>query len=109
MSAEVTVTGWADYLKNHDWGTTLKVTVDQRRKNDDTGEWETVEKTQYDVTYGDQFELGDAKKVTVNGRIVGTSTYTKRDGTQGFAIKVRAESIAEFERPSYTLNEDLPF
>lgn len=108
MSTELTLTGWADNLKSFDWGTALKVTVDQRRKND-AGEWETVEKTQYDVTYGDQFELGDAKKVTVNGRITGTSTYTKRDGTQGFAIKVRAESIAPFERPSYTPTEDLPF
>jgi hypothetical protein len=108
MTAQVIITGWADNLKVFDWGTALTVSVDQRRTND-AGEWETIEKTQYDVALGEAFDLGDAKKVIVTGKIKGTNTYTKRDGTQGFSIKVSATSIERFERPSFTPTEDLPF
>jgi len=93
--AIVTVTGWADNVKNFDWGTALKVSVDVRKKNDATGLWETVDKTTYDVTTSDQLNLADVRQVTVTGRINGTQVFTKRDGTPGTSIKVRAESIVE--------------
>jgi hypothetical protein len=34
------------------------------------------------------------KQVVVSGRITGTNTFQKRDGTAGFSIKVRADSVA---------------
>ena len=99
--AKITVTGWLNDTKTFDWGNVGKVAVDQRRKNDDTGEWETVDKTVYDVVYEGNFP--DAKQATVTGRITGTNVYEKRDGTTGFSIKVRADSVEA------AVETDVPF
>lgn len=90
--ALVTVTGWLNDVKDFHWGRALKVAVDVRKKNDQDV-WETVDKTIYDVTTDSQTALDDVKQVTVVGRIVGTSTFQKRDGSTGSAIRVRAESV----------------
>jgi hypothetical protein len=52
-----------------------------------------VDKTVYDVTTDGKTPLEGVKQVTVKGRISGTSTFQKRDGSTGSAIKVRAESV----------------
>jgi hypothetical protein len=98
--ALVTVTGWLNDAKVFDWGSAAKVAVDVRKKND-SGEWETVDKVTYDVTFDGAFP--DVKQITVTGRIVGLNLYEKRDGTSGASIKVRAESVAPAEE------DDLPF
>jgi hypothetical protein len=91
--ASVTVTGWLNDVKDFDWGRALKVSVDVRKKNHQE-EWETVDKTVYDVTTDDKSGMFDGvKQVTVTGRISGTNVFQKRDGTSGFSIKVRGESI----------------
>jgi hypothetical protein len=91
--ASVTVTGWLNDVKDFDWGRALKVSVDVRKKNHQE-EWETVDKTIYDVTTDDKSGMFDGvKQVTVTGRITGTNVFQKRDGTSGFSIKVRGESI----------------
>jgi hypothetical protein len=91
--ASVTVTGWLNDVKDFDWGRALKVSVDVRKKNHQE-EWETVDKTVYDVTTDDKSGMFDGvKQVTVTGRITGTNVFQKRDGTSGFSIKVRGESI----------------
>ena len=91
--AEVTVTGWLNDVKDFDWGRALKVAVDVRKKNHQD-EWETVDKTVYDVTTDDKSGNFDGvKQVTVTGRITGTNVFQKRDGSSGFSVKVRAESI----------------
>ena len=90
--ALVTVTGWLNDVKDFQWGRALKLAVDVRKKNDQDV-WETVDKTIYDVTTDSQTPLDDVKQVTVVGRIVGTSTFQKRDGSTGSAIRVRAESV----------------
>ena len=91
--ASVTVTGWLNDVKDFDWGRALKVSVDVRKKNHQD-EWETVDKTIYDVTTDDKSGNFDGvKQVTVTGRISGTNVFQKRDGTSGFSIKVRGESI----------------
>ena len=90
--AQIQVTGWLNDVKDFDWGRALKVSVDVRKKNHQ-GEWETVDKTVYDVTTDGREPLDGAKQVTVTGRITGTSTFMKRDGSQGAAIKVRAEKV----------------
>ena len=89
--AKIIVTGWLNDTKSFDWGNVAKVAVDQRRKNEATDEWETVDKTIYDVIY--EGYIPEAKQVIVTGRIVSTNTYEKRDGTTGASIKVRADSI----------------
>jgi hypothetical protein len=90
--ALVTVTGWLNDVKDFQWGRAIKVGVDVRKKNDQD-EWETVDKTIYDVTTDSQVALDGVKQVVVVGRIVGTSTFAKRDGSTGSAIRVRAESV----------------
>lgn len=88
----IQVTGWLNDIKGFDWGTALKVGVDVRKKTL-SGEWETVDKTVYDVTTDGKVSLENVKQVKVTGRITGTSTFQKRDGSTGAAIKVRAETI----------------
>jgi hypothetical protein len=98
--ALVTVTGWLNDSKVFDWGSAAKVSVDVRKKND-AGQYETVDKVTYDVTFEGTFP--DAKQVIAAGRIVGVNTYEKRDGSTGVSIKVRAESVIPAE------SEELPF
>jgi hypothetical protein len=98
--ALVTVTGWLNDPKVFDWGSAAKIAVDTRKMNE-AGEWETVDKVTYDVTFDGTFP--DAKQVIAQGRIVGINTYEKRDGTTGVSIKVRAESVIP------AVSEDLPF
>jgi len=90
--AQVTVTGWLNDVKDFDWGRALKVSVDVRKKNHQD-EWETVDKTIYDVTTDNRTPLDGVKQVVVSGRITGTNVFQKRDGSSGFSIKVRAESV----------------
>ena len=97
--ASVKVTGWLNDVKSFDWGTALKVAVDVRKQNGQ-GEWETVDKTIYDVTTGDKVALDGVKQVTVTGRIVGTATFQKRDGSTGSAVRVRANMIQATEAPT---------
>jgi hypothetical protein len=90
--ALIQLTGWLNDVKDFEWGRALKVSVDVRKKNHQ-GEWETVDKTIYDVTTDNRAPLDGVKQVVVSGRIVGTNVFEKRDGTSGFSIKVRAESV----------------
>ena len=91
--ATVTVTGWLNDVKDFDWGRALKISVDVRKQNHQ-GEWETVDKTIYDVTTDDRSQIFEGvKQVTVEGRITGTNVFQKRDGSSGFSIKVRGTSI----------------
>jgi hypothetical protein len=100
--AAVTVTGWLNNPKKFEWGSAAKLSVDQRRKNDQ-GIWETVDKTEFDVTFDGDFP--DAKQITVQGRITGTNVFERRDGSSGFSIKVRADNVI----PAEPETEDAPF
>ena len=90
--ALIELTGWLNDVKEFHWGVALKVAVDVRKKNHQD-EWETVDKTIYDVTTDQRPALEGVKQVKVKGRISGTSTFQKRDGSTGSAVKVRAELI----------------
>lgn len=90
--ALIELTGWLNDVKEFHWGVALKVAVDVRKKNHQD-EWETVDKTIYDVTTEQRPALEGVKQVTVKGRISGTSTFEKRDGSTGSAVKVRANTI----------------
>ncbi len=91
--ARIELTGWLNDVKDFDWGRALKISVDVRKQTHQ-GEWETVDKTIYDVVTDNRAPLDDVKQVVVSGRITGTNVFQKRDGTSGFTIKVRAESVA---------------
>ena len=90
--ALIEVTGWLNNVKEFDWGVVLKLSVDVRKKNDQ-GEWETVDKTIYDVTTDGKTPLEGVKQVKVTGRITGTNTFQKRDGSTGCSVKVRADRV----------------
>jgi hypothetical protein len=90
--ARIELTGWLNDIKYFEWGIAVKVSVDVRKKNEQ-GDWETVDKTVYDVTTDSRGALEGVKQVVVSGRIVGTNVFQKRDGSSGFSIKVRADSI----------------
>jgi hypothetical protein len=95
--ARVVITGWLNNVADFEWGRALKIGVDVRKQNHQ-GEWETVDKTVYDVTTDDRSQnFEHVKQVTVVGRITGTNVFQKRDGSSGFSIKVRAESIEPAE------------
>ena len=94
--ARIELTGWLNNVADFDWGRALKVSVDVRKQNHQ-GQWETVDKTMYDVTTDNRAPLEGVKQVVVSGRITGTNTFQKRDGTPGFSIKVRADSVAPAE------------
>jgi hypothetical protein len=90
--ALVEVTGWLNDVKDFEWGRALKLSVDVRKK-DHQGEWQTVDKTIFDVITGGKTPLEGVKQVKVTGRISGTNSFQKRDGSTGFSIKVRADSV----------------
>ena len=90
--ALIEVTGWLNDVKQFDWGVALKVGVDVRKKNHQD-EWETVDKTIYDVITDVMPDVQGAKQVTVTGEIKGTKIFTKRDGSTGAAVKVKATEI----------------
>lgn len=106
MAISVEFEGWLNDVKQFDWGTVLKVTHDQRAKNDATGEWETVGKDYIDVTVSpDQFQaVSGARKVRVTGSLK-VGTYNKTDGTTGVSLKVRAHSVVRVEKAD---DADLP-
>ena len=91
--ARIELTGWLNDVKDFEWGRALKVSVDVRKQTHQ-GEWETVDKTIYDVTTDSRAALDGVKQVVVSGRITGTNVFQKRDGSSGFSIKVRAENVA---------------
>lgn len=92
--ALVTIVGWLNNVSDFEWGRALKVSTDVRKRNA-AGEWETVDKTIFDVTTDlrDQ-NLEGVRQVEIEGRITGTNVFQKRDGTSGFTIKVRANHVA---------------
>lgn len=100
MAINVEFDGWVNEVKVLDWGTVLKVTHDQRAKND-AGQWETVGKDYFDVTVtADQAAVvGSAKKVHVIGTLK-VGTYAKKDGGTGVALKVRAQTVSVIEKPA---------
>jgi len=90
--AQIVVTGWLNDVKTFDWGVALKLAVDVRKKNQQD-EWETTDKTVYDVTADSVPNLDGVRQVTVTGRVVATATFEKRDGSTGSAIRVRATEV----------------
>lgn len=99
MSIKVEFEGWVNEVKSFEWGHVLRVTHDQRAKNDQTGQWETVGKDYLDVTVTSDMlsTLHDAKVVRVVGNLK-VGTYEKKDGTFGVALKVRATELSPVER-----------
>lgn len=121
MAIKVEFDAWINDVKSFDWGTVLKVSHDQRAKNEQSGEWETVGKDYLDVTVtAEQLSMiGDAKLVHVVGTLKKGNVFTKKDGSQDIDLKVRATELSPIQRnkpaePSgwdkpAIADEDMPF
>lgn len=115
MALNIEFEGYVNEVKDFAWGTIAKVAHSQRAKNDVTGEWETVGKDYLDVVLPDGAIVDENSIIRVKGTFK-VSTYDKKDGTTGIAIKVRAQEVSPVERrgvtttaPATSLNEDMPF
>jgi hypothetical protein len=99
MSIKVSFEGWVNEVKTFDWGNVVKVSHNQNSKNALTGEWEVIGKDYLDITVTPEqlSYIRNAKVVKVEGTLK-VSTYPKKDGTFGVAMKVWATSIEPVER-----------
>lgn len=113
MATTIHLEGYLYEIKELSWGTALRVGVNNRVKNDATGEWETASTDYYDVVLGDGVRLGagvaENAPVVVDGTFKVGKTYSKRDGSTGVELKVRATSVEALERGSRAAEEDKPF
>lgn len=87
------------------------VAVNDRKKNQQTGEWEDNPSFIPVVVFGRQADncdkyLTKGRKVTVQGRIQ-TGSYKKQDGTRVYTTDVIA-NIVEFEREAKEKTEKAP-
>jgi len=96
MALNIQFEGFVQEIKEFGWGTVVTVVHNQRAKNDATGQWETVGKDYLDVTTDGPIPAKDTK-VSVQGRLK-VSTYQKRDGSTGVALKVAGATISEATR-----------
>lgn len=105
MSIITIPAAWVNEIKEFDWGYAVKIAEDQRAKNAETGQWETVEKTKFDLTVpreiGFDFKVGD--RITVVGK------FRTKKWEKGENLLVRAQSVERFESHAKTVEEDLPF
>jgi single-stranded DNA-binding protein len=108
MAINVEFEGYANEVKSFSWGNVVKVSHNQRAKND-AGQWETVGKDYFDVTLPEGTSVQENTLVKVTGTLK-VGTYDKKDGTTGVALKVRAQSVQPVQRGGSAASDDgLPF
>lgn len=96
MALNISFEGFVNEVKTFDWGTVAKVSHSQRAKND-AGIWETIGKDYLDVTLPAGATVTENSLIKVEGTFK-VSTFDKKDGSTGIAIKVRAQSVEAVER-----------
>lgn len=119
MAIEVKFTGFVNEVKKFDWGTVLKVSHNQVKKND-VGKWETVSRDYFDVIVDGSVQFAENDRIDVVGKLK-TKLYDKKDGSKGVALEVRGDDVkkssqsstpaAGFKAPSTwaEIDENLPF
>jgi hypothetical protein len=95
MALQIEFEGFVQDVRNFDWGTVVVVAHNQRAKSA-SGQWETVGKDYIDVTFDGVTPEKDTL-VKVKGTLK-VSTYAKKDGSTGVALKVRASELYPFNR-----------
>lgn len=96
MALNIVFEGFVNEVKSFDWGTVAKVSHSQRAKKED-GSWETVGKDYLDVTLPAGVVVSENSLIKVEGTFK-VSTFEKKDGTTGVALKVRAQSVEPVQR-----------
>ena len=92
MALNIEFEGFVNEVKTFDWGTVARMSHSQRAKND-AGQWETIGKDYLDVTLPAGETVAEGGLVKVKGTFK-VSTFDKKDGTTGIAIKVRAQEVS---------------
>lgn len=100
MALQLSFEGYVNEVKVMDWGTVLRMAHSQRAKNDKTGQWETVGKDYVDVTVPDASGIREGDLLSVHGSLK-VSTFEKRDGSTGIALKVRATDVQRIDRGNH--------
>lgn len=101
MALTIEFEGFVNETKTFDWGTVVKVSHAQRAKNDATGQWETVGKDYLDVTLPQGTPVpAENTVIRVKGTLKSPTTFAKKDGSFGVALKVRAQEVSAVERRS---------
>ena len=96
MALFIEFEGFVQETKPFSWGNVAKIAHNQRAKNA-AGEWETTGKDYIDVVLPDGVVVTDSSLVKVSGTFK-VSSYPKKDGTFGVAIKVNAREIVPVVR-----------
>ena len=91
MAIEVKFTGFVNEVKTFDWGTVLKVSHNQVKKND-VGKWETVSRDYFDVIVDGSIGFAENDRIDVVGKLK-TKLYDKKDGSKGVALEVRGDDV----------------
>lgn len=96
---------WVNKIKQFEWGWSVEICEDQRQKNKDTGEWETVDKTYYDLTVpaATGFDFAVGQRISVVG------SFKTKKWEKGLNLIIRAQSIEAFQSHAAQPEEHLPF
>lgn len=96
MAIRIEFKGFINEVKKFEWGTVYEIAHSQRKQND-SGEWETVGYDYFSVVGDNGFEKGQLVSVTGNLK---TKRYEKQDGSQGISLEVRASEISDPKQDS---------
>ena len=91
MAIEVKFTGFVNAVKEFDWGTVLKVSHNQVKKND-AGKWETISRDYFDVIVDGKTKFAENDSIDVVGKLK-TKLYDKKDGSKGISLEVRGDDV----------------
>lgn len=115
MAIEVKFTGFVNEVKKFEWGTVLKVSHNQVKKND-LGKWETVSRDYFDVIVPSDSVFAENDRIDVVGKLK-TKFFDKKDGTKGVSLEVRGDEVTKSGKSSTPsipaswapVDDDLPF
>lgn len=118
MAIEIKFTGFVNSVKEFEWGTVLKVSHNQVKKND-VGKWETIARDYFDVIVDGSVKFAENDRIDVVGKLK-TKLYDKKDGTKGISLEVRGDEVKKSSQSSvlsaqpvipasWVEDKDLPF
>lgn len=117
MAIEVKFTGFVNEVKKFEWGTVLKVSHNQVKKNP-AGQWETVARDYLDVIVSNDVQFVENDRIDVVGKLK-TKFFDKKDGSKGVSLEVRGDEVVKSGKSSTPqtvipsswapVDEDLPF
>lgn len=91
MAIKIEFTGFVNEVRVMDWGTILKVSHNQVKKND-VGKWETIARDYFDVIVSNDMKFAENDRIDVVGKLK-TKLYDKKDGSKGISLEVRGDEV----------------